>query len=132
MSLRLLSILTFLTFNLATGQAQGLKITPASGLSPDEVERIIADAEEHEREDTVRVQHVAQRNKLESLLLTTEKTFAEFGKLLPDDRREAVRNAIDAAKRAVEDDELIPIRESITELKVASNLLTEVILSGSM
>ena len=77
------------------------------------------------------MERIEQANKLEALLMTTERTFTEFGKLLDEEKRSAVRSGLESAKQALETEDMIRIRESLTELKVASNLLTEVILSGS-
>jgi len=116
--------------DVATGQAQSIKITPASGLSPEEVERILHEAATHEKDDKQRMARLEEVNKLEAMIMTTEKTFSEFGKMLPDDQRDSVRRAIDTAKKAAEGDDGIKIRESMTEIKVASNMLTELILGS--
>jgi len=117
--------------DLATAAAQGIKITPSGGLSEADIQRIIAEAEVHELEDRERMERLELKTRLEGMLLTTEKTFLEFGKALADRDQNAVRSAIDSARKAIQGEESIKINESLTELKVASNILTEAILSGS-
>ena len=77
------------------------------------------------------MEQLGHRTKLEGLLLTTEKTFFEFGKLLPEKEQSSIRGSIEHAKKALNSDETVRINECLTELKVASNILSEAILSGS-
>jgi molecular chaperone DnaK len=117
--------------DLATGQAQAMKIHPASGLSEDEIQRIIAEAAVHEKADEQRREVVELSNKIEGLLMTNEKTFAEFGKLLNQTDREQVRGSLDRARKAIELEDLTALKESLAELQVSARILTEAILSGS-
>jgi molecular chaperone DnaK len=117
--------------DMATGLAQEMKIHPASGLSEDEIQKIIAEAAVHEKADEQRREIVELSNRLEGLLMTNEKTFAEFGKLLEEKDREEVRGALDRGRKAIELGELHALKESMAELQVAARILTEVILSGA-
>jgi molecular chaperone DnaK len=117
--------------DLATGQAQAIKIHPASGLSEDEIQRIITEAAIHEKADEQRREIVELSNRIEGLLMTNEKTFAEFGKLLSERDGETVRGFLDRGRKAIELGEITSLKESMAELQVAARILTEAIMSGS-
>src|SRR6058998_130478 len=85
----------------ATGQSQGVQINPAGGLSKDEIDRLVNEAAEHQRNDANRREVRLLQNKLEGMIYTNEKVFREFGKLLNDADREKVQKIINKSKEAV-------------------------------
>ncbi|MFC2172404.1 molecular chaperone DnaK [Acidobacteriota bacterium] len=115
--------------DLATGQQQAIKITPASGLSESEISRIIEEAKQFEDEDEARKEAAQLTNKIEGLMTTCEKTYAEFGSLMTKENQKAVHEAIVSAREAQQAQDPILLKQSLTELQIASKLLTEVILS---
>jgi molecular chaperone DnaK len=112
----------------ATGQQQGVQINPAGGLSQDEIQRIIVEAQEHSRADQQRKEIRQLQNKLEGMVYTNEKVFREFGKLLPDKDRDAVQKAITTGKGAIASESKQVINDAIFELQNASRILTTVML----
>src|SRR5438132_2022359 len=112
----------------ATGQSQGVQINPAGGLSKDEIERLVTEAEEHQRSDSNRREVRVLQNKLEGMIYTNEKVFREFGKLLTDGDRDNVQKMITKAKEAVAAEEKVKLNEAIFELQGASRILTGVML----
>jgi molecular chaperone DnaK len=112
----------------ATGQSQGVQINPAGGLSKDEIERIIGEADEHSRADSQRREVRMIQNKLEGMIYTNEKVFREFGKLLKDDEKESVSKILSRAKEVVNSDEKNRLNEAIFDLQGASRILTGVML----
>ncbi|HEX7421419.1 MAG TPA: Hsp70 family protein, partial [Thermoanaerobaculia bacterium] len=112
----------------ATGQSQGVQINPAGGLSKDEIDRIIGEADEHSRADSQRREVRMIQNKLEGMIYTNEKVFREFGKLLKDDEKESVSKILARAKEVVNSDEKTRLNEAIFELQSASRILTSVML----
>ncbi len=116
----------------ATGQSQGVQINPAGGLSKDEIDRIINEATEHSKADFQRREVRVIQNKLEGMIYTNEKVFREFGKLLKDDERESVTKILARAKEVVASEEKSRLNEAITELQVASRILTGVMLYNPM
>src|SRR5437763_7152277 len=68
-----------------TGKEQRITITGASGLSKDEIERMVRDAESHADEDRRRAEQIEQRNRAEALAYTAERTLREHGeKIAPE------------------------------------------------
>jgi len=70
-------ILSVLAKDMATGKDQKITITASSGLSGDDIDRMVKDAESHEQEDRKRREEVERRNKLDSLCYTLDKQIAE-------------------------------------------------------
>ncbi len=116
----------------ATGQSQGVQINPAGGLSKDEIDRIISEATEHSKADSQRREVRMIQNKLEGMIYTNEKVFREFGKLLKDDERESISKILARAKDVVTSEEKTRLNEAMTELQVASRILTGVMLYNPM
>ena len=112
----------------ATGQSQGVQINPAGGLSKDEIDRLVTEAEEHQRNDANRREVRLLQNKLEGMIYTNEKVFREFGKLLNDADRDKVQKIISKAKEAVAGESKSSLNEAIFDLQAASRILTGVML----
>jgi molecular chaperone DnaK len=116
----------------ATGQSTGVQINPAGGLTKDEIERLINEATEYQRADSVRREIRMMQNKLEGMIYTNDKVFREFGKLLKDDERDKVQRIIGRAKEAVNSDHKQSLNDAIFELQAASRILTSVMLYNPM
>jgi len=99
----------------ATGKSQTIIIKASSGLSDEEVERMVADAESHAEEDRKFRELVDARNQADSLIHASEKTLAELGEKASGEDRLAVENAVSDLKTALEGDD----RETI-EAKTAA------------
>ncbi|HUP65382.1 MAG TPA: molecular chaperone DnaK [Thermoanaerobaculia bacterium] len=112
----------------ATGQQQGVQINPAGGLTEEEIDRIINDAQEHSRNDAQRRDIRMLQNKLEGMVYTNEKVFREFGKLLPENERDKVQKAITVGKSAIASEQKQVVNDAIFDLQNASRILTTVML----
>ncbi len=88
--------------DLATNKEQGMTITGGSGLSKDEIDRMMKDAEAHAEEDKKRRDEAEIRNSAEGLQFTTEKFLAENGDKLPGDKRDELQAAVEELKKALE------------------------------
>lgn len=113
-----------------TGREQAMKITPSSGLSPDEIERLILEAEASVDHDKREKELILQRNRLDSLLRNTQKAYNEFGKGLPEDSQASIKNALNSAAEAVESRDLNQIRHAYVELEAAANSLTQAMMAA--
>jgi molecular chaperone DnaK len=112
----------------ATGAQQRMVVQPSGGLTEQEIQAIVADAQAHADEDRVRAQLMRDRARLEGLLDTNEKSFREFGNMLEDGVRRKVRKIIDASRRALSSDQPGEIRAALEKLGEVSQVLTDVIL----
>ena len=112
--------------DLATGKEQSIKITASSGLSKEEVEKMIRDAEMHAEEDRKKKEMIEARNQLDSLIYTTEKTLNENKDALDEASKSNLEAAIEKAKKAMESDNVDEIKNATQELTNASHKLAEV------
>jgi molecular chaperone DnaK len=114
--------------DMATGQSTGVQINPAGGLSKDEIDRLVKEAQEHSKSDQQRREHRALVNRLEGMIYTNEKVFREFGKLLSDEERDKVAKVITKSKEALNSESKQALNDALYELQLASKILTSVML----
>jgi molecular chaperone DnaK len=88
--------------DMATGKEQGMTITGGSGLSKDEIDRMMRDAESHAEEDRKRREEAEIRNTAEALQFTTEKFLSENGDKLPADKKSELESAVEELKKSLE------------------------------
>jgi molecular chaperone DnaK len=111
--------------DVATGKEQKITISGSSGLSKDDVNRMVKDAEGHAAEDKVRRDVIDARNQADSLAYSVEKTIAESRDRLPAVDVERVEAAITAVRAAVKGDNLEAIRTASADLQKASHSIAE-------
>ena len=87
--------------DLGTGKEQKITITASSGLSKDEVEKMVKDAEAHAGEDAKRREAVDAKNRAEAMVYETEKFLKDNGEKIPSDKKLKVENGIQALKDAL-------------------------------
>ena len=116
----------------ATGQSTGVQINPAGGLTSEEIDAIIHEAEEHSRSDAQRRETRMIQNKLEGMVYTNEKVFREFGKLLNEDDRDKVQHSISRGKEAIASGDRQALSDAMYDLQNAGRLLTSVMLYNPM
>jgi molecular chaperone DnaK len=110
----------------ATGKQQAITITASSGLSKDEVEKMVKDAEAHTADDKRRRQEVELRNQADTLVYQTEKTLSENRDKIPVNEVGAIEAALKEAKEAIQAGETNRIREKMELLTKASHHLAEI------
>lgn len=99
-----------------TGKSQKITITSSSGLSDDEIDRMMQDAESHEEEDKKRKESVEARNEADQLVYTTEKTIKDLGDKADQGEVDKANEAKDKLKSALEGDDLEAIKSASEEL----------------
>jgi molecular chaperone DnaK len=109
----------------ATGKEQKITISGSSGLAVDEVERMVKDAESHSSEDKAKRELIDARNQLDSLTYSVEKTLNESKDKLPASDAEPVQAALEAAKKAVQGDDLAAITSATSDLQKSSHQMAE-------
>ncbi len=112
----------------ATGSEQRIIVSPSSGLTEGEIADIIEDAKRHAEEDRVKAELLRIQQRLEGLLDSNEKTFAEFGSLLEEAKRKMVQRALAEARRAMSGKSVSECTECLEKLQEVSKTLTDVIL----
>lgn len=111
--------------DLGTQKEQSIKITASSGLSKEEIERMVNDAKSHADEDRKRREMVEERNKLDTLVYSTEKTINELGDKATPELKGAVNSALEDAKKALESNDQDKMKAAFTALEQVSHKLAE-------
>jgi molecular chaperone DnaK len=109
----------------ATGKSQNIIIKASSGLSDDEIEKMVADAESHAEEDRKFRELVDVRNQADSLIHAAEKTLSELGDKATGEERLQVENAVADVKKALESDDKETIEAKTAALAEASGGLAQ-------
>jgi molecular chaperone DnaK len=110
----------------ATGRQQNITITASSGLTKEEVDRMVRDAETNAAEDVKRKQEIEIRNQADSLVYSTERTLAEHGSKLEEADRKAIEEALGEAKEALKGEDSQRIKQAQENLTRVSHKLAEV------
>lgn len=111
--------------DMGTGKEQSIKITASSGLSEEEIERLVKDAELHGEEDKKKRELIDARNMADSLIYSTEKSIKEMGDKLDESTKGNLEQAIENLKKAMEGDDTEEIKRLTEELTQASHKLAE-------
>ena len=113
--------------DLGTGKEQKITISGSTALSDDEIDRMVADAQEHAEEDEARKAEVEARNNADSLIYATEKTVKDLGDKVPADTKTAVEDAIAELRAALDNNAPVEEVKAKTEaLQQASYKLAEI------
>ncbi len=109
----------------ATGKSQNIIIKASSGLSDEDIEKMVADAESHAEEDRKFRELVDARNQADSLIHASEKTLKELGEKASSEERLNIENAVSDLKAALEKDDLDAIQTKTAALAEASGTLAQ-------
>lgn len=111
--------------DLGTGKEQSIKITASSGMTEEEIQRMVKDAEAHAEEDKNKRELIDIRNQADSTIYMTEKSLKEYGDKVDSSVRTAIEAAITKTKTAMEGADAQTIKTAMEELQQASHKLAE-------
>jgi molecular chaperone DnaK len=109
----------------ATGKEANITIKSSSGLSEEEIQRMVSDAEAHADEDKKAVELVTARNQLDALIHSTNKSMKEYGEQLTADEKSAIEAAVKDAETVVKGDDKAAIDAKAEALATAAQKLGE-------
>jgi molecular chaperone DnaK len=109
----------------ATGKEQSIQITASSGLSQEEIDKLIKDAELHAEDDRKKKELVEARNSADALIYSTEKSIQDLGDKVDSTTKSKVEDAVAALKKAMEGEDADEIKRLSEELTQASHKLAE-------
>lgn len=109
----------------ATGKEQSIRITSSSGLSKEEIDKLIRDAELHAEEDKRKKELVEARNSADALIYSTEKAITEAGDKIDSADRMRVEETITSLKKAMEGDDIATIKRLSEELTHISHTIAQ-------
>jgi len=114
-----------------TGREQQMRIMPTSGLSQDEIERIINEAASSAESDRVLRDRLELSNRLASLIRNTQRAFTEFGGLLSKEDQDSGQSLLKEGEKAVGSDEIGEIRLAMDGVERLGRQLTSVMMEQS-
>jgi molecular chaperone DnaK len=111
--------------DIATGKEQSIQITASSGLSQEEIDKLIKDAELHAEDDKKKKALVEARNSADALIYSTEKSIKDLGDKVDSETKGKVEAAVEPLKKAMEGEDTEEIKRLSEELSQASHKLAE-------
>ena len=111
--------------DLATAKEQSIQITASSGLSREEIDQLVKDAELHSEEDKKTKELVESRNQADSLIYATEKSIKDLGEKVDASTRSNIESVIERLRKSMEGSDAGEIRRLSEELTQASHKLAE-------
>ncbi|HEB10444.1 MAG TPA: molecular chaperone DnaK [Spirochaetales bacterium] len=111
--------------DLGTGKEQKIRIESSSGLSDEEIQKMVKDAEIHASEDKKEREKAEVRNEADNLMYTTEKSLKDYGDKISDEERKKIEDAAAELKKSMEADDLGQMKSKVEDLKQAAYKLAE-------
>ncbi|TDJ08712.1 MAG: molecular chaperone DnaK, partial [Deltaproteobacteria bacterium] len=108
----------------ATGKSQQIKITAGSGLSEEEIEKMVRETDEHREEDKKRREVIDKKNELDGLILSTEKMIKEDEGKISDSSKKELEDACTEAKTHLESQSADEIKGALEKLQAVSHKVT--------
>ncbi len=115
--------------DLGTGREQSIKITASSGMSKEEIDKAVKEAEAHATEDKKKKELAEARNEADTLVYSVEKSMADYGSKLNDAEKADVQKAIEAVKSVKDGQDIEAIKKAVADLAKASHKIAEEIYS---
>ncbi len=115
--------------DLGTGKEQSIRITASSGLSKEEIDKMVRDAEAHADEDKKKREAIEARNHADSMVYTTEKSLKEYGDKIDAVEKGNIENKLAELKKIMEGEDAEAIKKATDELAQASHKLAEAMYS---
>ena len=109
----------------ASGKEQKVRVEASSGLSKEEIDSMVDDAESKSEEDQKRQEQVEKRNKLDELIYRTDKSFDELEDKLSDDEKKELKEAVEEGKEALKSEDMDKIDAATERITQASHKLAE-------
>jgi len=113
--------------DLGTGREQKITITHSSGLTKEEIDKMVGEASSHAEEDRRKKQEVETRNKADSLVHSTEKLLDENKEKIPAEESSKIRAAVDALKKTLQEGTSDSIQRATDDLLKASHRMAELL-----
>ena len=124
-------ILSVTARDLGTGRKHAVQVVAASGLSKDEVEQLVQEAESHKTTDSMRRARAETKNTAQALLYTTKKALAEFRSVLSESDAAAIEADVATLEALVEDGPIEKLREATKLLESSAYRIAEAIYAGT-
>ncbi len=117
--------------DMATNLSQSVQINPAGGLSREEVERLVEEADAHAHADRARREMRQLKNRLEGLVYNNQRVFDQFREMLDDERRRKIHESLLQARVALSKEDRGELEVAMYDLNSISRMLSDVMLERS-
>ena len=117
--------------DMGTGRVTRVTVTPSTGLSESDIEKLVAESEEMAVSDQTRRLLAEAKNKGEGLLYSSQKAMEEFGALLPDDEREFLITELADCQAQLESEDLALVQDAVARLEVSAQRIGEAIYAAA-
>jgi len=117
--------------DMATGKEQRIRIEASSGLSEDEIKKMVADSEAHQKEDQEKKKKIETHNRADTLLYTTEKTLKENEDKVSAEDKAAIEAALGELRTAIGSDDAAAMETAMENLTKASHKLAEAMYAAA-
>jgi molecular chaperone DnaK len=111
--------------DLGTGKEQSIRITASSGLTEEEIDQMVKDAESHAQEDKSRRELVEARNNADNLIYNTEKNLKEYADKIEESEKQSIESAMQQLRQSMEGNDVEAIKRDMDALQSASHKLAE-------
>jgi len=113
--------------DLGTGKEQKIRIESSSGISQEEIDRMVNESKSHAEDDRKKREEITLRNNADSLIYSLEKTMNEIGDKIPKSEKSGIENAMEKLKKKLESGTTEEIKTAIDELNKASHRISEIL-----
>lgn len=113
-----------------TGLEQAMQITPSSGLSPEEIDRLIMEAETSANTDVKAKELILQKNKLDSLIKNAQRAMSEYGRTMPPEQQQEINTALNNAEVYLQSENLDEIKKALADVEQQTNKITEALMAA--
>ncbi|MBE7447858.1 MAG: molecular chaperone DnaK [Kofleriaceae bacterium] len=124
-------LLTVSARDLGTSREQRVTVTPTSGLSEADIQRLVQESVDMAVDDMDRRLLADARNRAESLLYSAERALAEFGELLPAEERDSIAADVAECRSSVEAGDVTDVEQAIARLEVSAQRIGEILYAAS-
>ena len=114
--------------DLATNQQHGMEVNASSGLTSEEIDRLVKDAQEFAQEDAKRRELRRFKNRLEGLIYSNERVFEQFQNAVNEKQKKRIRQSFLRARMALNEDERSDLEAAIFDLNSISQKLSQIML----
>ncbi|MFP4418398.1 MAG: Hsp70 family protein, partial [Chitinispirillaceae bacterium] len=111
--------------DLGTGKSQQIRIESSSGLSEEEIQKMVKDAEANAEKDKAEREKVDVKNQADQLIFQTEKTLSEAGDKISDEDKSKITSALEDLKEKVKGEDIQAIKDSMDALMKSSHKMAE-------
>ena len=111
--------------DLGTGKSQSISVTAASGLSKEEVDQLVVEAEENLEADQGRRRKIDLCNKADGLVYSTERNLEEFAANIDEEERENIQEVLEMTRELMKSDDLDALKDGVDELSALTYQMTE-------